>query len=113
MAPASTISNAAATNAIYNHLGRPLRAGGGAAAPVVLDESARGGCDIWPVGVCHSAGACPAGIDPVGVIGKTGVEDGITGGGGRARESITRSPESLPATTGGTDDAFDSDCCDS
>lgn len=44
-------------------------------------------------------------MDPVGVIGKTGVEDDITGGGGRAGVL-------LPAIIGGTDGAFDSDCCD-
>ena len=53
-----------------------------------------------------SPGVCSIGIDPVGVTGKTGVEDEMTGGG-------VRTGVLLPATTGGTDDAFDGGCCDS
>ena len=122
--PASTISNAAAS-AIENHLGRlfcPGAAGvgdgtvclgacDGTEGPVgvvgrgVLAETARGACVIGSVGIYLSSGVCIAGADPVGVVtGKKGVEDEMTGDGGRAGVL-------LPATTGGTDGVFDSGCC--
>ncbi len=72
----------------------------------VLAETARGGCVTGAVGAYLSSGVCITGADPVGVIGKTGVEDEMTGGGGRAGVL-------LPATTGGTAGAFDSGCCGS
>lgn len=123
--PASTTSNAAAS-AIYNHLGRLFCTGGagvgdgtvclgacggtegpgGVVGRGVLAETARGGCVIGSVGIYLSSDVCIVGADPVGVTGKKGVEDEMTGDGGRAGVL-------LPATTGGTDGAFDSDCCDS
>jgi len=69
---------------------------------------ARGDCDIAAVGMCLSSGASITGADPVGVIGKAGVEDEMTGVGDKAGCIAA----SLPATTGGTDGGFDKDCCD-
>ena len=66
-----------------------------------------GGCDIATVGMYLSSGAGVTGGDPVGVIGKAGVEDEMTGDGDRAGCIAA----SLPATTGGTDGGFDKDCC--
>ena len=122
--PASTTSNNA-TSAIYNHPGRLFctcgaacvgestvcpgaccvsKGAGGVVEIGVLAETVRGGCVIGAVGI-YCSGVCCADVDPVGVIGKTGVEDDITGDGGRAGVL-------LPTLIGGTDDAFDSDCCD-
>lgn len=120
--PTSTTSNTA-ISAIYNRPDRLLRTGGanvgdgpvclgacgGTEGPGrgvgtgVLAEATKGDGDIWAVGMYCSAGVCVTGICPVGATDKTGVEDEITGGGGRTGVL-------LPATIGGTDDAFDSDC---
>ena len=108
---------------MYNHLGCPFCTGrarvgdstvclgacDGTEGPErvmgigVLAEVARGGCDIGAVGAYISSGIFITGAAPVGATGKAGVEDEITGGGGRAGVL-------LPATTGGTGGAFDSDC---
>jgi len=71
----------------------------------VLAETASDGCDICDVDMSLSSGVGITGTDPVGVTGKTGVEDEMTGVGGKAGVL-------LPATIGGADGAFDSDCCD-
>ena len=117
--PTSTTSNTA-TSAIYNHPGRLFCTGGtgvgdgtvclgawlaawlaacggteGSGRVVgigVLAGMARGGCDAGVAGTYLSSGTCITGADPVGVTGKAGVEDEMTGDGG----------------TGG---AFGSDCC--
>jgi len=68
----------------------------------VLAEAAKGGCDIGAVGTYLPSDACIGGADPVGVTGKTGVKD-----------EIGRTGVLLPATTGGTEGAFDGDCCGS
>ncbi len=71
-----------------------------------LAELARYGGDVSKVGASISAGVgrCTCDIAPVGVIGKTGVEDGVTGGAESAGVL-------LPATTGGTGDVLGGHCC--
>jgi hypothetical protein len=97
---ASTASNTA-TSAMYNHRGRLFCTG----------VAGVGNSTEWPgrvvgIGVLAetAGGVCITGADPVGVTGKTGVELGMTGDGGRAGVL-------LPATIGGAVGAFDSDCC--
>jgi hypothetical protein len=71
-----------------------------------LAELARYDGDVSTVGASISSGVgrCICDIAPVGVIGKTGVEDGVTGG-------TESAGVLLPATTGGTDDVIGAHCC--
>ena len=73
----------------------------------VLAELARGGCDIGAFGAYLSSAACIVGAEPIGVTGKTGVEDEMIGDCGNAACIAA----SLPATNGVTDGVFDNDCC--
>ena len=106
--PASTASNTA-TSAMYNHRGRLFCTGGAGVGNSTDCPGACGGAEepgrVVRIGVLAetAGGVCITGIDPVGVTGKTGVEVGMTGDGGRAGVL-------LPATIGGADGAFDCDC---
>ena len=129
MEPASTISNAT-TSATFNHLvllfctGGTDIAGDGTGCPAACGDAegpgrvagidvlagpggmASAGCDDSTVGLFISscAGIC-IGADHVGVIGKAGVEDELTGDGC----SGGRIGVLLAATTGGTNGALDCD----
>lgn len=73
---------------------------------VLLAEAPRDDGDVSTVGISISvcAGVCIIGADPIGVMCKTGVEDGMTWGGGRTGVL-------LPVTNEGTDGTFDCECC--
>lgn len=71
-----------------------------------LAELARYGGDVSTVGASISAGVdrCICDRAPGGVMGRTGVEDGVTGG-------TESAGVLLPATMGGTGDVIGAHCC--